>query len=151
MQPQICRQVCRNLSKGRANLSRITTGKPRARPRGRPFPKGVSGNSGGRPAQGPDRRKIEADARLLARSHGVEAVETLVAIMNDPSASHMARIIAANAILDRGWGRPPQALQVYDDDVQPEEREESARELFVSRLIELGARIRAAGNPHKLN
>jgi hypothetical protein len=132
-------------------LSRITTGKPKARPRGRPFSKGVSGNPGGRPAQGPDRRKIEADARLLARSHGVKAVENLVAIMNDQAAPHMARIIAANAILDRGWGKPPQALQVCDVDVQPEEREESARELFVSRLIELGARIRAAENPRKLN
>ena len=43
---------------------------------------GLSGNPGGRPAQGSDRRKIEADARLLARSHGVGAVENLVAIMN---------------------------------------------------------------------
>ena len=132
-------------------MSRITAGKPRARPRGRPFPKGVSGNPGGRPAQGPDGRKIEADARLLARSHAVEAVENLVAIMNDPSASHMPRIIAANAILDRGWGRPPQALQVYDCDVQREEREESARELFVRRLVDLGDRIRAEENPPKLN
>ena len=71
--------------------------------------------------------------------------------MKDPSASHMAQIIAANSLLDRGWGKPPQALQVYDGDVQPEEREESARELFVSRLIEVGKRIRAAENPPKLN
>jgi hypothetical protein len=132
-------------------LSRITPGKPMAKPRGRPFAKGVSGNPGGRPAQGPDRRKIEADARLLARSHGVEAVENLVAIMNDEAAPHMARIIAANAILDRGWGKPPQAIQVYECDVQPEVREESARELFISRLVELGARIRAAENPPKFN
>ena len=133
-------------------MSRITAGKPRARPRGRPFPKGVSGNPGGRPARGPDRRKIEADARLLARSHGVEAVENLVAIMNDEAAPHMARIIAANAILDRGWGRPPISVEMYDGgDVQPEEREESARELFVRRLVDLGARIRAAENPPKLN
>jgi hypothetical protein len=123
-----------------------------ARPRGRPFPKGVSGNPGGRPAQGPDRRKIEADARLLARSHGVEAVEKLVAVMKDPSASHMAQILAANAILERGWGRPPMSVEMYDGgDVQPEEREESARKLFVSRLIELGKRIRAEENPPKLN
>jgi hypothetical protein len=122
-----------------------------ARPRGRPFPKGVSGNPGGRPAQGPDRRKIEANARLLARSYGPEAVEKLCAIMKDPSASHMAQIIAANSILDRGWGRPQQALQVYGGDVQPEEREESARELFVRRLLDLGTRIRAAENPPKLN
>jgi hypothetical protein len=51
----------------------------------------------------------------------------------------LARIIAANAILDRGWGGPPQALQVCDGDVQPEEREESALEFIESRLAELGA------------
>ena len=31
--------------------------------------------------------------------------------MNDQAAPHMARIIAANAILDRGWGRPPYRLR----------------------------------------
>ena len=108
-------------------MSRITTGKPAARPRGRPFPKGVSDNPGGRPAQGPDRRKIEADARLLARSHGVAAVENLVAIMNDQAAPHRRESIAANAILDRGWGRPPMLVEMYDGgDVQPEEPEGSA-------------------------
>jgi len=87
-------------------LSRITTGKPKARPRGRPFPKGVSGNPGGRPAQGPDRRKIEADAGLLARSCGPEAVEELRTIMKDPAAPYMAKIIAATACLTEvGAGR----------------------------------------------
>jgi hypothetical protein len=72
--------------------------------------------------------------------------------MNDEAAPHMARIIAANAILDRGWGRPPMSVEVYDGgDVQPEELEESARELFVRRLVELGTRLRAEENPHKLN
>jgi hypothetical protein len=121
-----------------------------ARPRGRPFPKGVSGNPGGRPAQGPDRRKIEADARLLARSHGVGAVENLVAIMNDQAAPHMARIIAANAILDRGWGRPPVSVEVYEADARPQERDGSALEFIESRLAELGARLRAEENPPKL-
>ena len=44
------------------------------------------------------------------------------------------------------------SVEMYDGgDVQPEEREESARKLFVSRLIELGKRIRAEENPPKLN
>jgi hypothetical protein len=131
-------------------LSRITTGKPKARPRGRPFPKGVSGNPGGRPAQGPDRRKIEADARLLARSCGPEAVEELRTIMKDPAAPYMAKIIAANSLLDRGWGRPPVSVEVYEAVARPQEREGSAREIIESRLAELGARLRAEENPPKL-
>jgi hypothetical protein len=131
-------------------LSRITTGKPEARPRGRPFPKGVSGNPGGRPAQGPDRRKIEADARLLARSHGVEAVEKLVEIMRSEDATHSAQIIAANSLLDRGWGRPPVSVEVCEADARPQEPEGSALEIIKSRLAQLGARLRAEENPPKL-
>jgi hypothetical protein len=53
-------------------------------------------------------------------------------------AAHAARVSAANALLDRGWGRPPQAIQNSDDGalelirrierviVQPEEPESGA-------------------------
>jgi hypothetical protein len=77
-------------------------------------------------------------------------VENLVAIMNDQAAPHMARIIAANAILDRGWGKPPVSVEVYEADAQPQEREGSALEIIESRLAELGARLRAEENPPKL-
>jgi len=100
--------------------------------------------------QGPDRRKIEADARLLARSCGPEAVEELRTIMKDPAAPYMAKIIAANSLLDRGWGRPPVSVEVYEAVARPQEREGSAREIIESRLAELGARLRAEENPPKL-
>jgi hypothetical protein len=77
-------------------------------------------------------------------------VENLVAIMNDQAAPHMARIIAANAILDRGWGRPPM-LEVYEAETKPEEHAEAAHEFIASRLAELGDRIRAENDPPKLN
>ena len=48
----------------------------------------------------------------IARDHTVEAVETLVAIMNDGNASAAARISAAIAVLDRGHGRPAQIVAV---------------------------------------
>jgi hypothetical protein len=51
------------------------------------------------------------DARLLARPHAVQAVEKLIEIMRDEDATHMAEIIAANSLLDRGWGRPPDRLR----------------------------------------
>ena len=39
------------------------------------------------------------------------AINALVGVMRSKNATHAARVSAANAILDRGWGRPPQALE----------------------------------------
>ena len=71
--------------------------------RGRPFPKGRSGNPGGRPRE--IRGVIE-----LARSHSPAAIATLAKIMRNERAPPAARVGAANAILDRAHGRPPQAI-----------------------------------------
>jgi hypothetical protein len=35
--------------------------------------------------------------------------------MRSKDATHAARVSAANAILDRGWGKAPQALENSDD------------------------------------
>jgi len=73
------------------------------------FQKGQSGNPGGRPpAVLPDGRTI-AD---VAREHTADAIETLAKIMRDDEQPGAARVSAANAILDRGWGRPKQELDV---------------------------------------
>ena len=74
-------------------------------PEGRRFQPGHSGNPQGRP-----KRNIEIAE--LARVHTVDAIATLASIMSDGRASPSARVAAATAILDRGWGRPPQALDV---------------------------------------
>jgi hypothetical protein len=55
--------------------------------------------------------KIGVDVRAAAREHTVDAVETLAAIMNDEGAPSAARVSAASAILDRGWGKPTQQLE----------------------------------------
>ena len=65
---------------------------------GRPFKKGQSGNPGGRP-------KVVAEIRQLARERGPEAIAALVKVMTKGK-SEAARVAAANALLDRGWGRP---------------------------------------------
>ena len=77
------------------------------------FEKGQSGNPGGRP-------KEVAEVRELAREHTPEAVNTLAEIMLDKDAPPAARISAATALLDRGYGRPagevPQvAVQINTD------------------------------------
>ena len=68
-----------------------------------PFEKGQSGNPGGRP-------KVVAEVKELAREHTGEAIKTLVSIMTNPKSAPAARVSAANALLDRGYGKPPQHI-----------------------------------------
>ena len=70
---------------------------------GKPFKKGQSGNPGGRP-------KVIAEVKELARAHTGEAIDTLVSIMANAKAAPAARVSAANALLDRGYGKPPQHI-----------------------------------------
>ena len=122
----------------------ITSGKPKGKPRGRPFKPGVSPNPGGVPKGEASPRRIDMDARLLARDHSVEAVKKLISIMNNPKATHTAQLIAANSILDRGYGRPPQSVEVYGADVQADSGDD-VLEIIEGRLVELGERLRARG------
>ena len=55
------------------------------------------------------------EIRSLARSHTRSALNALVGVMQCKDATPAARVSAANAILDRGWGKPPQATQRGDD------------------------------------
>ena len=54
--------------------------------------------------------KALTEIRSLARSHTRTALNVLVAVMRNTKATPPARVAAANAILDRGWGKPTQAL-----------------------------------------
>jgi Family of unknown function (DUF5681) len=69
---------------------------------GRPFQKGQSGNPGGRP-------KELIGIQELARSHAELAIATLVKVASK-GRSESARVAAAESLLNRGFGRPPQAL-----------------------------------------
>lgn len=66
------------------------------------FKPGQSGNPGGRP-------KAVAVVRDLAREHTETAITALVEIMTTGE-SAAARVAAAQAILDRGWGKPTQTV-----------------------------------------
>ena len=68
------------------------------------FQKGVSGNPGGRP-------KIRVDMRERVRVHAGAAIDTLLAVMHDDKAP--SAVSAAIAILDRGYGRPAQAVHQH--------------------------------------
>jgi hypothetical protein len=59
--------------------------------------------------------KTITEIRSLARSHTRTAINVLVGVMRSKDATHAARVSAANAILDRGWGKAPQSLGNGDD------------------------------------
>lgn len=53
-------------------------------------------------------KKIPADLRSLSRSYTNEAVRIIAAVMRN-SEEDSVRVRAAEILLDRGWGRAPQA------------------------------------------
>jgi Family of unknown function (DUF5681) len=89
---------------------------PRGGIRSTSFKPGVSGNPGGRPKrpQTIEVRRIILGVKEAARELTLDAIDTLAAIMKDQKAPAAARISAAVALLDRGHGRPYQAVEVKD-------------------------------------
>jgi hypothetical protein len=59
--------------------------------------------------------KALTSVRSLARSHTRTAISVLAKIMRSENATPAARVSAANALLDRGWGKATQPLGGVDD------------------------------------
>jgi hypothetical protein len=74
----------------------------------------------GRPAKSKDRATLEEKVSLeaLARQHTKAALDTL-ALIATKGESEAARVSAANALLDRGYGRPRQAVEVNGNPDSP--------------------------------
>lgn len=84
--------------------------KKTAKPRGKPFQKGQSGNPSGRPKNTPE----QLDALAAIRDLAPDAANVLQQIMQDERAPAAARIRAAVEILDRTYGRAETPLKVDD-------------------------------------
>ena len=67
----------------------------------------------------------------LARAHTGKAIEVLAGIMDDPGAAAAARATAAQALLDRGWGKAPVQIDM------------TTRANFFDFLRDIGVRARA--------
>ena len=58
--------------------------------------------------------KSLTEIRSLARSHTRSAINVLAGIMRSKDATAAARVSAANAILDHGWGKASQPIETGD-------------------------------------
>jgi hypothetical protein len=76
-----------------------------AKPRGKPFAKGQSGNPTGRPPK----TREELDLIAACRDRAPEALEAMVQIMTNGE-SERNRLAAAMAIIERGYGKPEQPV-----------------------------------------
>ena len=61
--------------------------------------------------------KAPTDLRSLARAHTELGIQTLAGIARN-STSDTARVSAAQALLDRGWGKPAQPHTGEDGDIR---------------------------------
>jgi hypothetical protein len=80
----------------------------------------VECESAGESVRSPTARKTSkvrslTEIRSLARSHTRTAIRVLVGIMRSDDATPAARVSAANAILDRGWGKAAQPIENGED------------------------------------
>ncbi len=88
--------------------------------------KGKSGNPGGRP-------KAYRDVVEAARKRTIKAIKTLESVMTT-SDNDSARVKAAEVLLDRGWGKPVQPVDL--DPHNRQELERRAREILARRAAE---------------
>jgi hypothetical protein len=93
----------------------------------RPFKPGQSGNPGGR-------SKAQIDVRNAARDYTLEAIDTMVLVMRNGKPSEAA--MAANGLLDRGWGKPQRQVEA---DPRVNTPREMSREEILLKLEEIRA------------
>jgi hypothetical protein len=98
--------------------------------------------------------------RRLARCHGTDAIDKLVELMRGTvtvtidgriivlTVAPTTQMAAAIALLDRGYGRPGQAVEWTGEQAGPAQTlEADPREIIESRLAMIRERLREEGHP----
>ena len=88
----------------KASKTRDITPVPQRGAEGRWLQGSPSPNPAGRPC-------VPAEVKEAARAHTVAAIETLARVMADESAPPSAQVMAATAMLNRGWGKPTVSVE----------------------------------------
>lgn len=94
------------------------------------FKPGQSGNPGGLP-------KGVGEVKKLARQWAPQAIETLATIMQDSGATPSARVAAATTLLDRGFGKPLQQVEVGQAGAFSDLPEEDLDKFIATTLAQL--------------
>lgn len=76
------------------------------KPRGKPFPKGRTGNPGGRPKKTPEELSL-IDACKAKTPNALEVIERIMLT----SDNERNQLQAALAIIERAWGKPVQPTE----------------------------------------
>lgn len=80
------------------------------------------------------KNKVTLEARAIAQQHAGDAILTLANLMTFAS-TDMARIAAANSILDRAYGKPGQSMEIIE--VKPDMTGWSARRIAAYNDLDL--------------
>ena len=107
------------------------------------FVKGKSGNPKGRPVGivSPQTRVGFVgvmNVQMLAREWTPDSIETLAEIMKDVAAPSASRVAAANSLLDRGWGKPAQAVEATVNGRFDDRSDDELKRIIEGTIISLG-------------
>lgn len=105
--------------------------KPDGRQSDGKFKPGVSGNPGGK-------SKSLSEIIRIAREEGVSSVKKLAEIRDNPLSKPSEAAFASNSLLDRGFGKPSQSVNVKLKDDEPS-ADQMSDEQIEQKLNELSA------------